>query len=207
MVRNILFDMGNVLIRFDPHTFIRRYTSSDEDEQILTRKVFLTREWVRMDRGSLTDEEAAQIFASRLPDHLKEIGRALTLDWNRDMIPIEGMEELVRELKEAGYHIFLLSNASFRQPVYWPDIPGSQYFEDALISAYTGFVKPQPEIFREAFRKFDIRPEESVFIDDVPLNVEGAFFSGLDGIVFHGDVQELREELAARGVPGGGNKG
>ena len=202
MIRNIVFDMGNVLIRFDPHTFIRRYTSSEEDEQILMRKVFLTLEWVRMDRGSLKDEEAAQIFESRLPEHLKGIGRALTMEWTKDMIPIEGMEELIRELKEAGYHIFLLSNASLRQPRYWPDIPGSQYFEDALISAYAGLVKPQPEIYKEAFRKFGIRPEESVFIDDVPLNVEGAFFSGMDGIVFHGDVKELREELAARGVLG-----
>ncbi len=205
MIKNILFDMGNVLIRFDPHRFIRRYTDSEADEQILLRRVFQTCEWVRMDRGSLKDEEAAEFFASRVPDHLKDTARALTLEWDHDMIPLEGMEDLIRELKEAGYGIYLLSNASLRQPLYWPNIPGSQYFDDVLISSYTGFVKPQPEIFREAFRKFGVRPEECLFVDDVPLNVEGAFFSGMDGIVYHGDTEELREEMAARGVLTGRN--
>ncbi|MBR2528397.1 MAG: HAD family phosphatase [Blautia sp.] len=200
MIRNIIFDMGGVLIRFDRAFFIQRLGIGPEDEALLMREVFRSLEWARMDRGSLTDAEAAVSICARVPEHLHDAVRRLVSMWDRPILPIEGMEELIRELKEKGYHIFLLSNASFRQHDYWPRIPASRYFEDTLVSADVGLVKPQPEIYRLAFEKFRIKPEESVFIDDAPANIEGAYYVGMPGIIFNDDVAAVRKQLAALGV-------
>lgn len=199
-IRNILFDMGQVLIRFDRAYFIRKLGAEGGDAAILEREVFLSREWAMMDWGTLTDDEAAERICQRLPERLHDAARKLVSMWDRPILPVEGMEDLVRELKAAGYRLFLLSNASVRQHDYWPRIPGSDCFEDTLISADEKMVKPQLEIYLRACEKFGIRPEESLFIDDAPINIEGAAHVGMAGIVFHGDVKELRTGLSEYGI-------
>ena len=195
MVKNILFDMGGVLILFDKQMFIDRLEVAPEDGKLLMREVFQSLEWAQLDWGSITDEEAAEAVCRRLPQRLHDAGRKLVTMWDRPILPVPGMEELLRELKAEGYRLFLLSNASVRQHEYWPRIPGADCFEGTLISADVKLVKPQPEIYELACRKFLIRPEESLFIDDLPINIEGARQAGLKGIVFHGDTAELRREL------------
>ena len=110
------------------------------------------------------------------------------------------MAQLVKELKERNYRILLLSNASCRHPDYWKRIPGHEYFDDRMISYEVKVVKPQPEIYLMAYAKFHIRPRETVFIDDLPMNVEAGIYTGMHGIVFHGDVTELRGKLKELGV-------
>ena len=130
MIHNIIFDMGNVLIYFDRDVFLDRVgLDNPEDRELLKREVYLSLEWSRMDRGSLTDEEAAEIIANRVPERLHETVHRLVNEWDRPILPVPGMEELVRELKRNGYGIYLLSNASVRQPVYWQNVPVKDCFD------------------------------------------------------------------------------
>jgi len=200
MIKNIIFDMGGVLIRFDRKYFIERLGISGEDEELLMREVFHSLEWVRMDRGSLTDAEAAESICRRVPERLHDAVHKLVSMWDRPIMPVEGMEELIAELKDMGYPIYLLSNASCRQGDYWPRIPASRYFDGKLVSWSVGLVKPQPEIYYKLCATFGLKMDECVFIDDDNGNIEGAFFSGMHGIVFHGDVSILRRDLRAAGV-------
>lgn len=200
MIRNILFDMGNVLLRFDRQVFLNRLDVSEADKQLLLQEVFLSREWVEMDRGTLREETAEPIMCSRLPAHLHDAVHQLTSCWDQPILPMEGMEELVRELKEAGYGIYLLSNASVRQHAYWPRVPGSALFDGKLISADEGVMKPQPEIYRLCLERFCLKAEECFFIDDVPANIAGAMECGISGAVFHADADALREDLRKAGV-------
>ncbi len=200
MIRHIIFDMGNVLIRFDREYFISRLGITGADREMLMREVFLSLEWARMDRGTMDDGEATRSICLRLPTHLHEAARKLVSMWDRPILPVEGMYELVRELKEAGYGIYLLSNASFRQHDYWPRVPASRFFDGTYISCDHKLVKPQPEIYREMLASFGLAGEECVFIDDSPANIEGAYFCGIPGIVFHGDTAALRKELRGLGV-------
>jgi len=200
MIKNIVFDMGNVLIKFDRNAFLDKIGVFGEDRELLMREVYLSLEWSMMDRGSLTEEQGAERMCRNVPERLHRTVYALTSEWDRPLMPIDGVAELVRELKEKGYRIFLLSNASYRQHEYWDKIPGSECFEDTVISADVKLVKPQPEIYLYAMYKFGIRPEESVFIDDSTPNVEGAVYCGMEGIVFHGDSEELRRKLRNLGV-------
>lgn len=200
MIKNIVFDMGNVIIRFDPELFMVRLGLAEEDRRLLKRELFVSLEWSRMDRGSLTDEEAAEIVCRRVPERLHNAVRRLVGMWDRPILPVEGMYELVEELRGMGYGIYLLSNASFRQHDYWPRVPASKFFDGTLISADVKLVKPQPEIYRLLCDKFSLLPEECVFIDDSTSNAEGAYFCGINALVFHGDAHEMRLKLNELGV-------
>lgn len=200
MIRNILFDMGNVLIYFDRNLFMDRLGVADEDKKLLMREVFLSVEWVRMDRGSMTEADAVASCCTRLPERLRDTAEKLITKWDRPLLPIPGMYELIEELKAKGYGIYLLSNASFRQHEYWPRIEASRFFDGTLISADEGIVKPQPEIYRLILERFGLDAEECFFIDDVPANIEGALYCGIPGAVFHNDVSLLRSQLRAAGV-------
>lgn len=201
MIRNIVFDMGQVLLRFEPLLFMERLGVQGEDRELLHREVFKSLEWARMDRGSLTDAEAAEIICRRVPERLHEAVEKLVSFWDRPILEIEGSFALVEELKALGYKIFLLSNASLRQHDYWPRVPASRFFDGTLISADVKLVKPQPEIYRLLFERFSLKPEECFFIDDAIGNVEGAFYCGMPGAVFHGDYREIRQKLREAGVP------
>ena len=200
MIRNILFDMGNVLLRFDRQVFLDRLNVTEEEKQLLLQEVFLSPEWVEMDRGTLREETAEPILCSRLPAHLHEAVHQLVSCWDQPILPMEGMAQLVAELKAAGYGIYLLSNASVRQHAYWPRVPGSELFDGTLISADEGVMKPQPEIYRLCLDRFGLKAEECFFIDDVPANIAGAKDCGIFGAVFQGDAAALRKDLREAGV-------
>ena len=200
MIKNILFDMGNVLIYFDRNLFMDRLGLDEADKKLLTRELFLSLEWVRMDRGSLVEPQAVESICRRLPERLHDAAEKLVSHWDEPLIPVPGMYELIRELKSAGYGIYLLSNASLRQHEYWPRIEASQFFDGMLISADEGLMKPQPEIYRLILERFGLKAEESFFIDDLPSNIEGAFYCNMPGAVFYNDVAKLRQDLRNAGV-------
>lgn len=199
-IKNVIFDMGGVLLRFDREYFLTAAGVAEADRKLLLNNVYLSVEWARMDRGSMTEAEAAESMCRQVPERLHEKVHELVDRWDRPILPIEGMAQLVRELKEAGYGIYLLSNASYRQHEYWPRVPGNEYFDGTLISADVKLVKPEAEVYRLLYKTFSLVPEECVFIDDSTQNIEGAERTGMAGIVFHGDAQELRERLAEFGV-------
>lgn len=200
MIKNIVFDMGNVLIRFDRELYLSQLGISAEDQALLMREVFVSSDWCCMDRGSKNEAEALASMCTRLPERLHKAAEDIVFRWDDPILPVEGMEELIRELKELGCGIYLLSNASRRQHEYWPRIPGSQYFDGKLVSADEFLLKPQPEIYHRLCEKFSLNMAECIFIDDLPANAEGAIFSGMPAIVFHGDVSLLRKKLREYGV-------
>ena len=193
MIKNIVFDMGNVILRFDPDYFLDRLNiKSSKDRELLKNKVFRSVEWVMLDRGTLVEAEAEKKIMQRLPTRLHEAAHKLIFEWDEPLLPVEGMTELVKALKKNGYSIYLLSNASVRQPDYWKRAEASKYFDGTLISASVHQIKPNPEIYHLFFEKFNLKPEECVFIDDVPGNIEGAIRAGMNGIVFNG-IQDLKD--------------
>ena len=200
MIRNILFDMGNVLLRFDRQVFLDRLNVPEEEKRMLLKEVFLSEEWVLMDAGILREETAEPIMCSRLPQHLHKAVHQLASCWDQPIIPMEGMYELVRELKETGYGIYLLSNASVRQHAYWPRVPGSEFFDGTLISADEKVMKPLPEIYHLCMERFGLKAETCIFIDDVKANIDGAAACGIAGVVFNGDVVALRNSLKDAGI-------
>ena len=195
--------MGNVLLRFDRNIFMDRAGLTDPaDREWMDREVFFSLEWAMTDRGSLTPGEAAAIMRRRVPERLRPFVDELVCGWAGEILPVPGMADLIEDLKKAGYGVYLLSNAGINHREYWPRVPGNGLFDGLLVSAEVGCIKPEREIYKLLIERFDLVPEESVFIDDLPLNVEAATRWGMRGIVFHGDAEELRKKLLEIGVEG-----
>lgn len=196
-MRNIIFDMGNVLINYGPEHFVDREDLSPADRALLLENIFHAPEWPMMDSGELNEPDMEARVLPRLPERLHAVTRRLIYSWERPMEPIPGMAELAAECKARGMGVYLLSNASRRQPEYWPDIPGSEHFDGAVISALVRQVKPGPGIYRTLLERYGLRPEDCLFIDDMQKNVDGALAVGMHAVRFTGDVEALRRVVFA----------
>lgn len=201
MIKNIVFDMGNVLFDFKPSEYICRLGYTGRDAEILEMEVFLTPEWSATDRGTLKPPQAAQILAQRVPEHLQAAVEPLVCHWwEGDLMPVPGMGDLIRELKSNGYRIYLLSNASRDIYEYFHRLPAADCFDGLLVSADWLLAKPQHEIYEKLYARFDLIPAECFFIDDRTDNVEVARLTGMNATVFRGDVSRLRREMRDAGI-------
>ena len=199
MIKNIVFDMGNVLVRYDSMRTSRQFAEDDTELNLVNTSVFVSPEWIFFDMGVMSEEEALKKMQARLPQgHAREAARLCLEHWHEYcMWEIPGMRELVTELKEIGYGIYLCSNASLRMlSCYRQVIPAIELFDGVLFSAEVKCLKPQKEIYMHFYRRFNLKPEECFFIDDLPGNIEGARQTGMDGYCFaDGDVERLKARL------------
>ncbi len=187
MIKNIVFDMGQVLVDFDIRAFADRYDISEEDKELLLDVVFIgNANWSLNDWGYITEQDVAERAKPLLPGRLHKIAEELATRWWDPIIPVEGMEDVVRRLKENGYGIYLLSNAGYTHRDYWGSVPGSQYFDGIVVSAYERLVKPQPEIYTRLLARFGLKGEECLFVDDRELNLAGAEIAGMHSMIFKG---------------------
>ena len=199
-IKNVVFDMVGVLMRFDTEGYYRAHNIAPGDREILRREVFRSLEWAIQDRGAISEADAAAAICARVPARLHGAVRDFVCRENRAILPVEGMAALLRDLKGAGYRLFLLSNTSVAYHRFRSEIIGLECFDGELISADVGLVKPDPAIFHLAFERFGIDPGESAFIDDTPINAEAAHYVGMCTFVFNGDVRGLREWMRELGI-------
>lgn len=199
-IKNVVFDMVGVLMRFDTEGYYRAHDIAPGDREILSREVFRSLEWAIQDRGAISEADATAAICARVPARLHGAVKDFVYRENRAILPVEGMAALLRDLKGAGYRLFLLSNTSVAFHRFRSEIPGMECFDGELVSADVGLVKPDPAIFRLAFERFGIVPGESAFIDDTPINAEAAHYVGMEAFVFNGDVGGLREWLKELGI-------
>lgn len=200
-IDTIVFDMGQVLIHWQPLALIAHMDLTEKQKELLLTELFQSVEWVQSDHGTIALEQIVTQVCRRLPEDLHPAVEELVLGWwRRPLVPMEGMAELIRELKEKGYNIYLLSNASVDLRKYFHRIPGSEYFDGLMVSAEERLLKPQHEIYHTLYSRFRLEPGRCLFIDDSPANIEGALCTGMEGIVFRGDTARLRRELVQRGI-------
>lgn len=202
MIKNILFDMGNVLIRFEPKEYVKKVGLSESEQQLMLRELYGSIDWIELDRGTIDEAEIIDRVTARVGKPLRGAIEKLVCHWDRSELPVEGMKALTDELCEKGYELYLLTNAGPRHKEYWPRFAAAEHFPEERIyrSADVKLLKPDPAFFEGALEKFSLDRSECVFIDDSAANAEGAQRAGLDAIVFFGDVARLRRELRARGV-------
>ena len=201
MIKTILFDMGSVLVRFEPKEFIAKLGIEGPDALAIERELFRSADWVRLDRGTFTQRQAIEAVCARLPERLHAAVEQLTLHWDAERPEVPGMFELVKELSEAGYELCLLTYASLRHHEYWPTFRFAPYFGGRImLSAEWKLLKPDRAFYEKAVELLGFDPAESVFIDDQPTNIEAAELFGIPGIVFYDDVPLLRKRLRDMGV-------
>lgn len=193
MIKNIVFDIGNVLAGFAWEDFYRSFGYSEEMFEKLADATVRNPFWNEMDRGKLSDEELLEGFIRNDSSIEKEIREVF-----------ENVEEIIqrfdyaipwiRELKEKGYHIYVISN--FSRKAHVECVKALDFLEEIdgeILSYQVKLIKPSPEIYQLLCSKYNLKAEECVFIDDLPRNVEAARKEGMKGLIFESLDQAKRE--------------
>ncbi len=195
MIKNIIFDMGNVLLRYDPEVCLNRFVKREEDRALIRRELFEGPEWVQGDLGHITDEQRFDGVSRRVPQELHTELRQCAEQWHMCMEPVHGAKEFCAYAKEQGYRLYVLSNASSSFYQYFPRFAPFEYFDGLVVSCDIHIVKPDIRIYQYLLETYGLAPEECFFIDDMAANVEGARKAGISGAVFGGDFEEIRKKL------------
>ncbi len=173
VIKNIVFDIGNVLLTYHPHDYLMgKYIRKDTD--FLFNAIFNTKEWIELDRGSITEKEALEMFISRNPEK-ESLLREMMGDFYNVFTPIESSVAALFHLKEQGYRLLYLSNIHIG--IYEHVMETYDFFrefEGGIISADEKVLKPGKEIFYRLIDKFNLKPGESLFIDDTEPNTDTA---------------------------------
>ena len=186
MIKNVVFDIGNVLVTFEWERLAKEIGFTDKDLQVLAEKVIGDR-WDEFDRGVMPEDEALKYVQEAIPG-LEE--KFATL-WHRidEAIHVYPyVNEWMRELKSEGYKIYLLSN--FPKRLFEKEANEKfdfiRYTDGKVISSFVKMIKPDREIYEYLFNTYSLKPEECVFVDDRAKNVEAAKALGMKGIIFEG---------------------
>lgn len=196
MIRNIVFDIGNVLVGFIWEEFYRSFGYSEEIFEKLADATVRSPFWNEMDRGRLSDDELIEGFIKNDPSIEREIREALK-NVKGMILRYDYAVPWIKELKEKGYHVYVISN--FAHKAHMDCIEALDFLNEidgGILSYQVKLIKPAPEIYRLLCSKYDLKAEECVFIDDLPKNVEAARNEGMQGIVFQ-TLEQAREELEA----------
>ena len=197
MIKNIVFDMGGVLIFDNAMDFLSRYIADQADKELLHRELFMSVEWKKgWDNGTMTGDQVVESVCRRLPEHLHTVVRRVMENWNMEVRIIPGMESLIRRLKKSGCGVYLLSNTALTYYQYCQKLPAIDCFDGQFISADYQLLKPNREIYEKFVQVFDLVPQECYFIDDRKENAEGALAALWGGAcVFSGDSAALEDAL------------
>lgn len=196
MIKNVVFDFGQVLVKFSPAEMVKKRVSDKLDAELLERVVFDRLYWDKLDAGTVENAEVVAAFQTRLPKRLWSVAEEIFYDWVHNLPPVDGMAELVLYVNETlKKRVFLLSNISTYFVENAAEYPVLAAFENCVFSAICGLVKPNEEIYRYLCETNGILPSETLFIDDSPKNIAGAESYGIKGYLFDGDAGKLRKYL------------
>ena len=191
--KNIIFDFGNVIGRFNGRYILQHFCSSEEDYQILAVSIFSR--WPDLDKGTLDYELNIETVASEVPARLEENVRTFFRDWPVYVDLLPQTVDFIRELRQTDAKIYLLSNASTYFAEWFSDREPIKDFDGIVFSAPLKMAKPEPEIYQYLFNRFDLRPEDCFFIDDLEENIKTGKSLGMDGIVFTGDIEAVKNSI------------
>ena len=197
MIKNIIFDVGKVLVEYDPDGMMKKLGFDEETLQTVNQAVFQNELWNESDRGVLSPEELLEAFIDNNPVYEKEIRQVI--DAVGDTISLMPYAvEWVKGLKERGYHLYILSNyAEYTYEKTSHKMEFLPYMDGVVFSYRCKLIKPEKEIYEYICKTYELKPEESVFLDDREDNVEAARNMGMHGIVFENYAQgsETLEQL------------
>ncbi len=194
MIKAVIFDIGNVLTDFSWQQMYREKGLGGETFERVARATVQSPFWCELDRGVMTFDEVMEKFVSLDKEMEDEIRRVLT-DAHGIVTGRAYAVPWVCSLKKLGLKVYVLSNFSEK---IWHDCKDAlefyEYTDGGIISYKEHLIKPDPAVYELLFKRYELKPEECVFIDDLKENVDVAITLGVHGIVFNTFAQ-AKEEL------------
>ncbi|MBQ9989335.1 MAG: HAD family phosphatase [Lachnospiraceae bacterium] len=195
MIRQVVFDMGNVLLQFRPWIALEEFFETPEDREIIERELFNGPEWIMGDEGIITNEERYERILPRIPAHLHEAFKRCIDGWDMCLSPVPGASAFCDTVRKKGYGMYVLSNACNRFHHFFSRYFPRDFFDGVMVSSDVKMIKPNPEIYRHLCSVYGLKPEECLFVDDRPENVKAAISIGMEAVVFQDDWDEVEKRL------------
>ena len=198
-IRNIVFDMGNVLLDFGWQEMIDSFGFPEEKKQKIIQATVKNQVWNERDRGLLTEEEYVEQMTESAPEYAEDIREVMRRSPECTHL-FDYAVSWVRYLHDKGYHLYVLSNYCeymFQDNV--KQMPYLSYMDGAVISYQEHMIKPEPEIYRLLLDRYHLDPRATVYLDDLERNCEAARQQGIHAICFR-DLKQAVSELEKLGV-------
>ena len=201
MYQNIVFDLGGVVVQYDPRKYLLDLLMDSSAEREVYDIVFGSEEWAQMDAGQMTFAEAEAIMLAKA----KEKGRTFEVrtvldDWMKMLKPIHRTLELIRRLKKMGYKIYYLSNISRETLAHLKKESWFSLFDGGVGSCQLKVCKPDPVVYKAFLLAYRLEQDETIFIDDRKENAQAAYEQGITGIHYRG-YSSLVKALSSCGIP------
>ena len=205
MIKNLVFDLGNVLIEWNSEKILTSFEPEKERRQILRQAIFDSGVWHQTDKGELSLKEACDEVLAQLDDSYHPAVQNIFYNWYEVMEVYSGLQEQIGLWADQGYRIYILSTTCeiFYRIEKAGLLPVFPLLSGYILSSEVGVVKPEPEIYQKLLKKYGIDPTESIFIDDIQANLDTAAELGFETILAKREsdnilaMQELLQEKGA----------
>lgn len=182
-MKNIVFDLGGVVLDWNPEKVRKEFTANPDLPRFLFDSGFFQEYWTEFDRGTCTEEEMIgkmSVFSGYSLSDCREFMEYI----KHSLADIPRTVELIKKLSGQGFALYCLSNMSREFYDYLKGREVFRYFKGQIISAKEGMVKPNEDIFRLLLERFGLKPEECLFVDDLPDNIRTAAGMGFHTVLF-----------------------
>lgn len=193
MIKNLVFDLGNVLISFQPSEFFDKKDYPENVKSKILTDIFGSKEWLMLDNGDINTSQAIDLIASKSTLNKEEIAHIFKLRTEL-IFPLDQNVRLLPGLKKQGYRLYFLSN--FPMDLFEEVKTGYyffKYFDGGVISAEAKSSKPDRRIYEILMEKYNLVPNQCLFIDDLEVNVKAAEASGMNGLITYGALGISKE--------------
>jgi epoxide hydrolase-like predicted phosphatase len=193
MIKNIVFDLGNVLISFRPQEYFEKQNYPETIVSTILTDIFRGPEWLSLDNGDISTAEAIESIVGKSTLNRQEIAHIFNLR-AEIMFPLDQNVRMLPELKKHGFGLYYLSN--FPLDIFEEIKTGYfffKYFDGGVISSEVKLSKPDRKIYEILLSNYSLDPEETLFIDDLEINVTAAMATGMKGFVTYGSENFSKE--------------
>lgn len=188
MIKNVVFDIGNVLASFRPKEVLEEMGLEEQEVNAILDATVRGPYWVELDRGVMEETEVVAAMRNLVPqEYLGDFDHFFAGETGKLVRSLPYAADWLKSLKERGYHVYLLSNYPVGLfELHSPFFTFLPYTDGRVVSGYVKCVKPDERIYRCLLDKYGLNPEECIFLDDLEENIEGARRLGIHGIHFTG---------------------
>ena len=166
MIRNIIFDLGNVIINYNQEQIINNFTKKEEEIKYIYDEIFHAPEWELMDLGNITNDEAIEIINKRNEFKYQKLTEDFLHEWYKKRLFNNDVIKIAKDLNKKGYKLFVLSNMANSTYEYLRKNEFFSLCSGITISAYEHVIKPDEKIYRLLLERYNLNAEECFFIDD-----------------------------------------
>ncbi len=192
MIKNIIFDIGGVLLEYNPKTYLDTLNIEELKRKEINNIIFHSTKWKDCLNGIIDNQQLIEILTKENPKYENEINQILDKNNLKYMLPPKTETiEYYKKLKHKGYKIYLCSNITEDTYKYiYNEYEIIQEADGSVFSCFEGVSKPNIEIYKRLVNKYKLDIEESILIDDTKRNIISANEFGLKSILFN-NIQQL----------------